>query len=88
MLKVHLISYLLIAIEKTVSRTDNDDRVTVDDGGATPRPPPGILEDGAHPGELVLRGVFTSNYSGVHLTTTWVMSNVSKIYNLFKKMEL
>ena len=79
MLKVHLISYSLIAIEKTVSSTDNDDRVTVDDGGATPRPPPGILEDGAHPGELVLCGVFTSNYSGVHLTTTWVISNISKI---------
>ena len=88
MLKVHIIFYSLIAIEKTVSNTDNDDRVTVDDGGTTPRPPPGILEDGAHPGELVLRGVFTSNYSGVHLTTTWVMSNVSKIYNLFKRMEL
>ena len=49
--------------------TDNDNRVTADDGSSTTKESVITSQDPALPRELILRGVLTSNYSGVGNST-------------------
>ena len=50
---------------EAVGSTDNDDRVTVDNGGSTTVESVVTVQDPTGPGELILSGVLTSHYSGV-----------------------
>ena len=58
-----------------MSRTDNDNRVAVDDGGSTTEENVITGQDPAGPGELVLHGGLTSHYPRVNLTTAWHQEN-------------
>ena len=53
-----------------MSSTDDDNRVTAEDGRSTAEESVIIVQDPALPGELILTGVLTSHYSGVGDSTT------------------
>ena len=60
---------------KAVGRTDNDDRVTADDGRRTPEERVVAVQYPALPGELVLPGVLATGYSAVDPSTAWREEN-------------